>query len=114
MPKKVDHGERREAIARALRRVVEQHGLTNATMRVVAHEANIRPGGTARPRPSRARARRTSSRACHGRGPVFTVEPENQQRLVEVWQRGTDELMRHLPGFASANIHRSLDGTKVG
>ncbi len=44
---------------------------------------------------------------------VFAVEPESQQRLVRVWQRGTDELMRHLPGFVSANIHRSLDGTKV-
>ncbi len=44
---------------------------------------------------------------------VFTVEPEDQQRLVELWQRATDEVMRHLPGFVSANAHRSLDGTKV-
>lgn len=44
---------------------------------------------------------------------VFTCEPQNQQRLVEAWQRGTDEVMRYLPGFISANIHRSLDGTKV-
>ncbi len=44
---------------------------------------------------------------------VFTVEAKNQQRLVEAWQRGTEEVMRHLPGFVSANIHRSLDGTKV-
>jgi heme-degrading monooxygenase HmoA len=44
---------------------------------------------------------------------VFTVDPEKQQRLIELWQRATDELIRHLPGFVSANIHRSLDGTKV-
>lgn len=44
---------------------------------------------------------------------VFTVEPDNQQRLVELWQEGTDEVMRQLPGFVSANVHRSLDGTKV-
>ena len=44
---------------------------------------------------------------------VFTVDPENQQRLVELWQRATDEVMRHLPGFVSANVHRSLDGTRV-
>jgi len=44
---------------------------------------------------------------------VFTVDPENQQRLVELWQRATDGVMRHLPGFISANVHRSLDGTKV-
>ena len=44
---------------------------------------------------------------------VFTVAPENQQRLVELWQRATDDVMRHLPGFVSADVHRSLDGTKV-
>jgi heme-degrading monooxygenase HmoA len=44
---------------------------------------------------------------------VFSVAPEDQARLVKAWQRGTDDLMRHLPGFISANIHRSLDGTKV-
>lgn len=44
---------------------------------------------------------------------VFTVDPADQQRLVELWQRATDDVMRHLPGFVSANVHRSLDGTKV-
>lgn len=44
---------------------------------------------------------------------VFTVEPDHQQRLVDLWQQATDQVMRHLPGFISANIHRSLDGTKV-
>jgi quinol monooxygenase YgiN len=44
---------------------------------------------------------------------VFTVDPVDQQRLVEAWQRATDDVMRHLPGFVSANVHRSLDGTKV-
>jgi quinol monooxygenase YgiN len=44
---------------------------------------------------------------------VFTVDPVHQQRLVELWQQATDEVMRYLPGFVSANVHRSLDGTKV-
>jgi heme-degrading monooxygenase HmoA len=44
---------------------------------------------------------------------VFTVAPENQRRLVELWQDATDEVICHLSGFISANIHRSLDGTKV-
>ena len=44
---------------------------------------------------------------------VFTVEPGNQDRLIEAWQRSTDEVIRHLPGCVSANIHASLDGTKV-
>lgn len=43
---------------------------------------------------------------------VFSVEPANQQRLVELWQQATEHVMRHLPGFISANVHRSLDGTK--
>ena len=44
---------------------------------------------------------------------VFTVDPKDQQRLVERWQQTTEEVIRHLPGFISANVHRSLDGTKV-
>ena len=44
---------------------------------------------------------------------VFTVDPANQQRLVEVLTEATEQVMRTLPGFVSANIHRSLDGTRV-
>ncbi len=44
---------------------------------------------------------------------VFTVEPSHQQQLVELWQQATEDVMRHLPGFISASIHRSFDGTKV-
>jgi len=44
---------------------------------------------------------------------VFTVEPGKQQALVNLLIDATDQTMRHLPGFISANIHRSLDGKKV-
>jgi quinol monooxygenase YgiN len=44
---------------------------------------------------------------------VFTVEPAKQQALVDLLSRATDETMRHLPGFVSANIHKSVDGTRV-
>ena len=44
---------------------------------------------------------------------VFTVAPEDQQRLVEVLVEATEAVINQLPGFISANIHRSLDGTKV-
>lgn len=44
---------------------------------------------------------------------VFTVDPERQDELVNVLITATDEVMRHLPGFVSANIHRSLDGRHV-
>ncbi len=37
---------------------------------------------------------------------VFTVVPENQQRLVDVLIRATEEVIKHEAGFISANIHR--------
>lgn len=43
---------------------------------------------------------------------VFTVTPERQQELVDVLAEAT-EVMRQLPGFVSANLHRSLDGARV-
>jgi quinol monooxygenase YgiN len=44
---------------------------------------------------------------------VFTVAPEHQERLIDLLDRATEEVMRHLPGFVSANLHKSLDGTRV-
>jgi quinol monooxygenase YgiN len=44
---------------------------------------------------------------------VFTVEPENQQRLVDMLTEATEKTMKKLPGFVSANIHKSLDGVRV-
>ncbi len=40
----------------------------------------------------------------------FTVEPENQQGLVELLVKITEDVMCKLPGFIAANIHKSLDG----
>ena len=44
---------------------------------------------------------------------VFTVQPENQNRLVDLLTEATEHTMKGLPGFVSANIHRSLDGRRV-
>ena len=44
---------------------------------------------------------------------VFTVEPTNQRRLVELLTEATEVTVRRSPGFVSANLHRSTDGTKV-
>src|SRR5437867_5959330 len=44
---------------------------------------------------------------------VFTVDPTNQQRLVELLTRATEVSVRHAPGFVSVSLHRSIDGTKV-
>lgn len=44
---------------------------------------------------------------------VFTVPPERQQELVDLLVSATAQTMCHQPGYVSANIHRSLDGSKV-
>jgi quinol monooxygenase YgiN len=44
---------------------------------------------------------------------VFTVEAAKQDALVALLTRATDETVRHMPGFISANIHRSIDGVRV-
>lgn len=44
---------------------------------------------------------------------IFIVEPENQQRLVELLVKITEDVMCKLPGFISANTHKSLDGKQA-
>ena len=44
---------------------------------------------------------------------VFTVDPKNQLRLVELLILATKESVSTIPGFISSSLHRSLDGTKV-
>ena len=44
---------------------------------------------------------------------IFTVEPANQQKLLDVLALATDTSVRDVPGFISAALHRSVDGTKV-
>jgi heme-degrading monooxygenase HmoA len=44
---------------------------------------------------------------------IFTVAPENQQKLVDMLIEATKKSMSKVPGFVSANIHKSMDGTRV-
>ena len=44
---------------------------------------------------------------------VFTVEPAKQQELIALLTLATDSSVRHVPGFVSAALHGSVDGTKV-
>jgi quinol monooxygenase YgiN len=44
---------------------------------------------------------------------TFTVDPARQEELVRVLVEATEQVIRHRPGFVSANIHRGLDGTHV-
>jgi quinol monooxygenase YgiN len=44
---------------------------------------------------------------------VFTVEPDRAADLAALLHIATEKVMRHQPGFRSANIHLSTDGTRV-
>jgi quinol monooxygenase YgiN len=44
---------------------------------------------------------------------VFTVDPDRAAELAVLLHTATDDVMRHRPGFRSANIHLSTDGTRV-
>jgi quinol monooxygenase YgiN len=44
---------------------------------------------------------------------VFTVDPANQQKLVDMLVEATEKTMKNIPGFVSANIHKSTDGNRV-
>ncbi|CAI6087623.1 antibiotic biosynthesis monooxygenase family protein [Cohnella sp. JJ-181] len=44
---------------------------------------------------------------------VFKVEPENQQRVVELLTQATEVSVKYAPGFISCALHKSTDGTKV-
>lgn len=45
---------------------------------------------------------------------VFRLhDPADQQRLVDLLVEATEATMCHQPGYVSANIHKSLDGTRV-
>lgn len=44
---------------------------------------------------------------------VFTVAPENQQQLIELLTQATGISVCNKPGFVSATLHKSTDGTKV-
>jgi quinol monooxygenase YgiN len=73
-----------------------------------------------RPAPSEAQHRRRSMevtiRANSGVITlinVFTVDPENQQRLVAVLKEGTEGLMSKMAGYISASVHISKDGRRI-
>jgi quinol monooxygenase YgiN len=44
---------------------------------------------------------------------VFTVQPERARELADLLIAATEDVMQHIDGFISANIHVSIDGTRV-
>jgi heme-degrading monooxygenase HmoA len=44
---------------------------------------------------------------------VFTVDPEQQQRLVDLLTQATEGRVSKATGFLGSTLYRSTDGTKV-
>lgn len=44
---------------------------------------------------------------------TYVVAPDRVEALLDLLVRATRETLRHVPGFASANFHVSLDRTQV-
>jgi quinol monooxygenase YgiN len=44
---------------------------------------------------------------------VFTVDPPNQQKLIDLLTTATETTVSHVKGFISSALHSSLDGKKV-
>lgn len=44
---------------------------------------------------------------------IFTITSEAQLPLLDLLTEATERMIRHRPGFVSANLHASLDGTRV-
>lgn len=44
---------------------------------------------------------------------IFSVEPERQQELIDTIVEFLETAVKHLPGFVSSSIHKSLDGVRV-
>ena len=44
---------------------------------------------------------------------TYAVAPERAEALLDLLARATEETLRHVPGFVSANLHVNLDRTEV-
>jgi quinol monooxygenase YgiN len=44
---------------------------------------------------------------------VFSVQPENEQKLIELFEEGTSSLFSKQPGYISSSIHRGNDSKRL-
>jgi quinol monooxygenase YgiN len=44
---------------------------------------------------------------------VFTVQPENEQKLIELFEEGTLSIFSRQPGYISSSIHRGIDARRL-
>ncbi len=44
---------------------------------------------------------------------VFNVEPENEQKLIKLFEQGTIDLFSKQPGYISSSIHKGNDSKRL-
>jgi quinol monooxygenase YgiN len=44
---------------------------------------------------------------------VFSVEPQNEQKLIELFEEGTSEIFSKQPGYISSSIHKGNDAKRL-
>jgi quinol monooxygenase YgiN len=44
---------------------------------------------------------------------VFTVEPGDQEKLLQMLKESTETVFSKLPGYVSASFHKSRDGRRI-
>jgi len=44
---------------------------------------------------------------------LFKVEPENEEKLIELFEEGTASLFSKQPGYISSSIHRVKEGNRL-
>jgi quinol monooxygenase YgiN len=44
---------------------------------------------------------------------VFTVQPENEQKLIDLFENGTLSIFSKQPGYISSSIHRGNDSKRL-
>jgi quinol monooxygenase YgiN len=44
---------------------------------------------------------------------VFTLQPENEQKLIELFEEGTSTIFSKQPGYISSSIHRGNDANRL-
>jgi quinol monooxygenase YgiN len=44
---------------------------------------------------------------------VFVVAPEDQEKLLQILQEGTETMFSKQPGYISASFHKSKDGRRI-
>jgi quinol monooxygenase YgiN len=44
---------------------------------------------------------------------IFKVEPQNQSKVLALFEEGIESVFSQAPGWISSNLHRSRDGRRI-